>query len=114
MLKNNLLSKNQFGFQTKSLTEHAVTTFSDSIRQNMDKVLMTGAIFINLRKAFDTVDHARLLLKLTIYSIRNEELMWFEDYLFNRTQFVAFERVLNHRFSQFPVACIRVQFWAFI
>ena len=54
---------------------------------------MTGAVFVDLRKAFDTVDHARLLSKLTIYGIRNEELLWFEDYLFNRTQFVAFDGI---------------------
>jgi retron-type reverse transcriptase len=100
--ENNLLSKNQFGFRTKSSTQHAVTKFSDSIRQNMDKGLMTGAIFIDLRKAFDTVDHARLLSKLTIYGIRNDELMWFEDYLFNRTQFVAFEGVES---SVQPISC---------
>ena len=89
--ENDLLSKNQFGFRTKSSTQHAVTKLSDSIRKNMDKGLMTGAVFVDLRKAFDTVDHARLFSKLTIYGIRNEELLWFEDYLFNRTQFVAFD-----------------------
>ena len=91
--ENNLLSKNQYGFRTKSSTQHAVTKCSDSIRQNMDKGLMTGAIFIELRKALDTVDHARLLSKLTIYGIDNEELLWLEDYLFNSTKFVAFEGV---------------------
>ncbi len=91
--QNDLLSKNQFGFRTKSSTQHAVTKLLDSIRQNMDKGLMTGAVFVDLRKAFDTVDHARLLSKLTIYGIRNEELLWFEDYLFNRTQFVAFDGI---------------------
>ena len=69
--ENNLLSKNQFGFRTSSSTQHAVTKFSDSIRQNMDKGLMTGAIFIDLRRAFDTVDHARLLSKLTLASLIN-------------------------------------------
>ncbi len=91
--QNDLLSKNQFGFRTKSSTQHAVMKLSDSIRQNMDKGLMTGAVFVDLRKAFDTVDHARLLWKLTIYGIRNEELLWFEDYLFNRTQIVAFDGI---------------------
>ena len=46
------LSNKQFGFRTKSSTHHAVTKFSDSIRQNMEKGLMTGALFIDLRKAF--------------------------------------------------------------
>ena len=89
--QNNLLLKRQFGFRNRSSTEHAVTKFSDSIRQIMDKGLMTCAIYIDLRNAFDTVDDARLLSKLSIYGIKNEELKRFEDYLFNISQFVAFE-----------------------
>ena len=71
--QNNLLSKRQFGFRNRPSTQHAVTKFSDSIRQNMDKGLMTGVIYIDLRKAFDTVDHARLLSKLptTVSRMKN-------------------------------------------
>ena len=74
---NDMLSKRQFGFRNRSSTQHAVTFFSDFIRTNMDKGLMTGAVFIDLRKAFDTVDHARLLSKLPIYGMKNKELYWF-------------------------------------
>jgi hypothetical protein len=81
----------------------------------MDKGLMTGTIFINLQKAFDTVDHARLLSKLTIYGIRNDV---FEDYslcgskiIFLTEHNLLHLRVLKHLFSQFPVVCLRVQFW---
>ena len=66
---NNMFSEKQFGFRKRSSTQHAVSFFSDFIRTNMDKGLMTGAVFIDLRKAFDTVDHARLLSKLPIYGI---------------------------------------------
>ena len=57
--KDKLLSRRQFGFRNRSSTQHAVTLFSDSIRKIMDKSLITGAVFIDLSKAFDTVDHAR-------------------------------------------------------
>lgn len=87
---NNLLSKRQFGFRRKSSTQHAVTILSDYVRQNMDKGLMTGAVFLDLKKAFDTVDHSRLLSKLPLYGIKNEELLWFESYLFDRQQFVLY------------------------
>ena len=57
----------------------------------MDKSLMTGAVFIDLSKAFDTVDHARLLSKLLIYGIKDREMSWFSNYLFNRKQYVAID-----------------------
>ena len=56
---------------------------------------MTGAVFIDLRKAFDTVDHARLLSKLPIYSIKSKELCWFESYLFGRKQIVSYDGALS-------------------
>ena len=96
---NNLLSHSQFGFRKHSSTQHAVTLFNDGLRQNMDKGHMTGAVFVNLRKAFDTVDHARLLSKLSIYRIRNKELNWFESYLFDRKHFVLFDGVKSDTHS---------------
>ena len=71
--KNKLLYRRQFGFRKRSSTQHAVTLFSESIRKNMDKGLMTGAVFIDLSKAFDTLGHARLLSKLSIYGIEDRE-----------------------------------------
>ena len=56
---------------------------------------MTGAVFIDLRKAFDTVNHARLLSKLPIYGIKNKELCWFERYLFARKQIVSYDGALS-------------------
>ena len=56
---------------------------------------MTGAVFIDLRKVFDTVDHARLLSKLPIYGIKNKELSWFESYLFGRKQIVSYDAALS-------------------
>ena len=56
---------------------------------------MTGVVFVDLRKTFDMVDHARLLSKLSIYGIRNKELNWFESYLFDRTDIVLFDDVMS-------------------
>ena len=91
--QNKQLSQSQFGFRKGSSTQHAVTLFSDAIRQAMDTGMLTGAVFVDLSKAFDTVDHARLLSKLPIYGILNRELKWFESYLFNRNHFVSFHGV---------------------
>ena len=64
--------------------------FSDCIRHGMDRGLLTGAVFVDLRKAYDTVDHSRVLSKLTLYGINHKELKWFENYLFDTKQFVQF------------------------
>ena len=96
---NNLLSDSQFGFRRKSSTENAVTYFSDFIRNSMDKGKLTGAVFVDLRKAFDTIDHATLLAKLPIYRVHDKELKWFESYLFNRQQFVYFQNTCCQRQS---------------
>ena len=89
--EHELLSQRQFGFRNKSSTQHAVTLFSDFIRQGMDRGLLTGAVFVDLSKAYDTVDHSRVLSKLPLYGINREELQWFESYLFDRKQFVQFD-----------------------
>ena len=82
--EHELLSQRQCCFRNKPSTQYAVTLFSDFIRQGMDRGLLTGAVFVNHRKAYDTVDHTRVLLKLPLYGINGEELKWLESYLFDR------------------------------
>ena len=55
---------------------------------NMDKGLVTGSVFIDLAKAFDTVDHDILLSKLECYGVCDESLPWFKNYFTGRRQFV--------------------------
>ena len=69
---NNLLSDNQFGYRSMRSTEFATMLFTDFIRKSADNGLMTGAVFLDLSKAFDTLGHDRLLQKLK---------SWFTDYL---------------------------------
>ncbi len=97
--ENNLLSDCQFGFRRKSSTEHAVPYFSDFIKTIMDKGKLTGAVFVDLRKAFDTKAHATLISKLQIYEVHGKELTWFENYLFNRQQFVSFQGTRSEKQS---------------
>ena len=86
-----LLSPCQSGFRKRSSTNHAVTYLHDKIRKNMDQGRYTGAVYIDLKKAFDTVDHGCLLSKLQLYGIHDVELNWFANYLFNRKQFVNYD-----------------------
>ena len=59
----NLIYANQFGFRKKHSTEHALTTIIEQIRANLDNKTFSAAVFIDLEKAFDTVNHSILLKK---------------------------------------------------
>ena len=72
-------------------TVTAVTYFADEILINMDKGLVTGSVFIDLAKAFDTVDHDILLSKLEYYGVCDESLPWFKNYFTGRKQFVRMD-----------------------
>ena len=64
-----LLSRFQCGFRSNYSTEFAATAFSDFLRHGMDQGLLynTGTVFIDLRKAFDPVDHDLLINKVESY-----------------------------------------------
>ncbi len=74
------------------LTLHSTATtvidVQDFVLMNMDEGKVTGTIFLDLKKAFDTVNHSLLLKKLKIFSIRDNELNWFKSYLSCRMQSV--------------------------
>lgn len=88
-----LITIYQFGYRKSRSTNIAATILVDEIREMVDKGLMVGTVFIDLSKAFDTLSHNVLLSKLSSYGIRNNELLWFTDYLFSRQQYV---QVNNH------------------
>ena len=79
---NELLSKVQFGYRSKRSTSSAATIFVDDIRREMDKGKLTGAVFLDLTKAFDTISHTVLIEKIRSYGVYGNELIWFTDYLF--------------------------------
>ena len=88
---HHLFSPYQHGFRKKHSTESATLTFTDTIRRGIDQGFLTGAVFIDLRKAFDTVDHNVVVRKLQQIGVVNTELNWFKNYLNNRTQVVKIE-----------------------
>ena len=99
---NDLLSDKQFGYRKNRSTELATTLLIDNIRKAADAGKMTGAVFIDLSKAFDTLGHATILAKLRSYGIRGNALNWFTNYLFQRTQIVFINGELS---DPLPVLC---------
>ena len=85
---NGLLYESQYGFRKLHSTELAALEFTDRISQEMDAKKIPFSIFLDLSKAFDTLDHKVLLTKLHYYGIRDIALNWFRSYLTKRTQYV--------------------------
>ena len=88
--EHEILFINQFGFRKKCSTIHALLDIIERIRDNMDNGMYGCGVFIDLKKAFDTVNHKILLTKLEHYGIRNNMLDWFNSYLTDRKQYVSF------------------------
>ena len=88
--KNNILHDYQFGFRSNHDTAMAVTEMVDKIAEAIDSKKISLGIFIDLSKAFDTINHNILIQKLSFYGIRGLSLEWFKSYLSDRSQFVCY------------------------
>ena len=87
---NHILYKHQYGFRANHNTSHSVLHLTDEIYKALNKRPSgkTLTVFIDLKKAFDIVDHEILLQKLNNYGVRESANLWFKNYLDNREQFV--------------------------
>ena len=83
---SNILSRSQSGFRNRYSTDTAVICVSDFILEELGKGKYVGAVLVDLKKAFDTVDHKILLKKLFCYGIRDTCFDWFKSYLSDRAQ----------------------------
>ena len=86
---HNIFYDLQFGFRAKHSTNHALVDITENVRQALDNKKFACGIFVDLQKAFDTVNHNILLYKLSSYGIRGPAYNWLASYLANRSQFVS-------------------------
>ena len=101
LLKFNLISEKQCGFLKGKSTEDAFLNLIEYVYNSLNSKHHCISLFIDLKKAFDTVNHDILLRKLQLYGVRGSTLSWKRSYLSNRKQCVCIsgsfssERVLN-------------------
>ena len=82
----NLLTPNQSGFRKQHSTGTALLHILDIMQRDIDGGKCCGVLFLDLKKAFDTVDHQILLEKMVSYGVEGNALQWFDSYLSNRQQ----------------------------
>lgn len=97
--KHQILNQFQFGFRKGKSTEQAIIEITENLRKSIDNNLYTCGVFLDFAKAFDTVNHQILLMKLEKYGIRGVPLNWFSNYLNNRQQYVTIDGVSSSKQS---------------
>ena len=97
--KNNILYNYQFGFRENHSTQLALFELIDHVSKVLDNGGYAAGLFLDLSKAFDTVNHDILLSKLENYGIRDTALNWFASYLRNRKQSVEIENISSDLYN---------------
>ena len=88
-LNNNDIYNLQIGFRQQYYTSHALINITENIRNALEDGNIGCAVFVDLQKAFRTVDHQILLAKLNHCGIRGVSNDWFKSYMSNRNQYVS-------------------------
>ena len=92
---NNLLHGAQFGFRSKISCVHAITTVTEYIRAAIESKQLSQSCFIDLQKAFDTLNHEILLQKMQNYGFRGKILSLIASFSKDRRQFVYHNRTTS-------------------
>ena len=94
--ENDMLKTSQHGFRPDHSTVTAMLEIVNKWFHNIDIGQLNGVVFLDLKKAFDTVDHEILLHKLYLYGIKGIALNWFRSYISNRSQCCQVNDHLSH------------------
>lgn len=93
--KNQIIIDEQFGFRETYSCELALNELIWNWKNSIDEGCIIVAVFLDLKRAFETIDRYRLLKKLEIYGVRGAELEWFKSYLSDRTQRTRYNGVTS-------------------
>ena len=95
-INNDLFYDSQYGFLKNHSTEYAAMELTDKVLKDIDERNISLAIFMDLSKAFDTLDHSILINKLAYNGIHGAALKWFTSYLTGRSQYVEIDGVSSN------------------
>lgn len=99
--KNNILATEQKGFQKNVNINMAIYDLLKTVMNNMDNRMPICAVYMDLTKAFDYVDHSKLLKKLSMYGIRGNVLSLLKSYLSNRIQITQIDKInIKNKFEE--------------
>lgn len=96
----NFISSRQYGFRPQSNTLSATVDLVTKIKYNIDQKKIVLGLFIDLKKAFDTVSHSKLINKLRGIGVTGKALKMYESYLANRSQLV---KINNSQSNHQPI-----------
>ena len=99
---HHLLNDSQYGFRSSRSTSMALMEVVEEITGCIDNKKHAVGVFIDLKKAFDTIDHGLLLKKMERYGIRGTALEWLHSYITNRQQFV---QIGNSKSLNLSITC---------
>ena len=86
---NNIIYNIQFGFRQQCSTSHALINITENIGKALDDENIGCAVFVDLQKVFNTVDHQILLAQLNYYGIRGVSNDWFKSNMSNHNKYVS-------------------------
>ena len=95
LTENDLHSDSQFGFRKSRSCDLAVTDLIDRLLNNMNNRVLNGLLLVDLKKAFDLLNHSILLPKLQIYGCSSSTVQLFTSYLSDRSQCTNFKGTLS-------------------
>ena len=103
--ENNMLVSQQHGFRKNHSTLSACAKFIDDIMLHLDKRDRTVAVFLDINKAVDTINHQILINKMQNLNIGQNTLSLIENYLLNRKQCVLYQNILSDKLE---LKCMRI------
>ena len=86
---HSIIYPNQLSFRARCSTTHSLVSSTETINKTIEQKKFCCGVFINLKKAFGTINHNILLQKLQHYGIRDNVILWFKSYLTDRMQYVS-------------------------